>query len=329
MSVGKEFLDNAVAAGHSLIPRMEHFDRDTFRREYEAKGRPVILEGCMADWPAFQKWTPEFLKEQFGEAVCHASINLPSGASPGVYDWADFTKWMKLSEFVEFMRSSDKPSYMQQVPDRLLGDLEEWCHFDELTDLRQQNIYKNVFFGSDNTNSSLHYDMPENFLAQIYGAKQVYLFHPDQRVHIDTYPDSLRMSPVDPYAPDLAAHPKYANARGMVGRIEAGEIVFIPRAYWHQLRSIGESISVNCWYGHEASATYLFKVAACGGVGHVSRLALDFVRYGMLGMTYRNRLFSDVPTGKWLYDAVAGALRRRLGRPSPPAAHAETGAAAE
>jgi len=308
-----EFLDRATIAGHALIPRMEKFDRKVFQREYEAEERPVILEGCIQSWRAYQLWTPDYMKDEFGDSVCHASINLPEGAAVGGYNREDFTKWMKLGEFVEFMRASDKPCYMQQVPQGLFGGRDEWSNHERITDLGTFNIYVNIFLGSGNTNSSLHYDMPNNFLAQIYGNKQVYLFPPEQRRHIATYADSLRMSPVDPYAPNLKRYPDYANARGLVGVINPGNILFIPRTWWHQLRSMNEAISINCWYGSEASATYLLKVAAANGVSHFARLLYDFVRLGVLRQSHRQRLFGDVPTGKWCYDVFTEAIKRRVG----------------
>jgi len=311
-STSDEFLNRAVAEGHSLIPRMATFDREVFQRDFEAKGQPVILENCMTEWKAFRQWTPDFLKEKFGSSVCHASINLPKGVPGDGLSWPDFTEWMELRKFVDFMRTTDKPCYMQQVPQGLIGDLSEWCAFDEITEMGNHNVFINVFLGSDDTNSSLHYDMPENFLAQMHGAKQVYLFHPDQRRHIPTYPDSLRMSTVDPYNPDLKTYPDYAKARGMVGVINAGDMVYIPKVWWHQLRSVGESISVNCWYGREESSMYLLKVAAAGGIGHFARPALDFLRYGVLGLKFQNRLFGDVPTGKWFFDILVDGVRRRF-----------------
>ena len=139
------------------------------------------------------------------------------------------------------------------------------------------------------------------------------LFAPEQRKYIPSYPENLRMSPIDVHDPDLSQFPRFERARGLVGVLNAGDIAFIPRVWWHQLRSFdGESISMNFWYGKEASTTYFFRVAMANGPVHSLLPAYHFVRLGLLGGRFEERLFSDVPTGKWLYDAMKGAVRRRM-----------------
>jgi hypothetical protein len=305
------FLNDAVSRGHSLIPRVRGITREQFRSEYETRGRPVILEGKVDGWPAAH-WTPDVLKEKYGSVVCHASLDLPDGASVGVHDWKSHTKWMPLAEFVDRMRSSTKPCYMQQVPKQLFGEIEKNFNFSELTNLEGGNLFINIFLGTSNTNSSIHYDMPNNFLAQIYGTKQVFMFSPEQRKNIPVFPDTLRMSPIDPYAPDYATYPTFRDARGTVGVIGPGDILFIPRVWWHQLRSVGESISVNCWYGREESAAYFLKIAAANRVKHFLVPFKDFVVLGLLQRPHTQRLFGDEPTGLWLFKQFAGAVKRRL-----------------
>ena len=307
------FLDWAQAHGHAPIPRVSGTSRAEFRAEYEANQRPVILEGMIEDWPARQKWSPDYLKEVFGDVTCHATLDLPDEGPLGDHKWADFTRWMPLAAFVDHMRAATKPCYMQQLPERLFEDIVKYFDFERLTEFGNFPVYINIFLGSHNTNSSLHYDMPNNFLAQIHGVKQLFMFAPEQHKHIAVYPDCLRVSPIDPYAPDLARWPGFKDARGVVGVLNPGDVAYIPKVWWHQLRSLGESISVNCWYGQDAPASYLLKVAAAGGASHVLRPAVDFVKFGVLRRPYDNRLLADVPTGKWLYDVFSKGLRRRVG----------------
>ncbi len=276
------------------------------------------MQARAKDWPACEVWSLDYLKEKYGNSICHASLDLPERGSIGAYNWEDYTRWMPLAEFVDTMRASEKACYMQQVPLWRLPGIETDLQFAELVDLGDsKKIYTNIFVGSSNTNSSLHYDLPDNFLLQVYGGKQVYLFPPGQRKYIPTFPDSLRMSPVDPYAPDLGRYPAYNHARGVVGVLGAGDVLFIPKTWWHQLRSINESISVNCWFGQEQSISYLVRVAAVGGLRHFLVPAKDFFVLGMLGGKYEQRLFGDEPTGRWLYGVLSDAVRRRFVRTKP------------
>lgn len=99
---------------------------------------------------------------------------------------------------------------------------------------------------------------------------------------------------------------------GMVGQLKRGDAVFIPRAWWHHLRSLDTSISLNCFFGPEVPLSYFLHVARSCGVTHCTAIARDFVLLGMLGREFDSRLISDVPTGRFLCQMVKDGIGRRL-----------------
>src|SRR4051812_19350527 len=55
-------------AGRTLaVDRRRHLSAAEFRREYFLPGKPVVLEGIAAAWPAVRKWTFEYLLERCGQ----------------------------------------------------------------------------------------------------------------------------------------------------------------------------------------------------------------------------------------------------------------------
>jgi hypothetical protein len=101
------------------------------------------------------------------------------------------------------------------------------------------------------TCSPLHYDLSHGLLAQVHGAKRITLIDP--RWYAELYPHPVqhphdRQSRVDDiHAPSatefpLASHEKVPRLSGVVGE---GELIFIPYGWWHQLESIGTSISIS------------------------------------------------------------------------------------
>src|SRR5580658_3117340 len=46
-----------------------------FLQEYVATNRPVVVEGAVAQWPAMQKWTPQFFKTRFGSKMVDVSYS--------------------------------------------------------------------------------------------------------------------------------------------------------------------------------------------------------------------------------------------------------------
>jgi len=55
-------------------------------------------------------------------------------------------------------------------------------------------------------------------------------------------------SRVDPEAPDLTQFPLFANVKLQEAILGPGDILFIPRNYWHHVRALERSISMSFWW---------------------------------------------------------------------------------
>jgi len=58
----------ALSPYATSIPYMRNVQPKTFLDLFYAAGRPVVLKGIAADWPATQKWTPDYLVSVVGSA---------------------------------------------------------------------------------------------------------------------------------------------------------------------------------------------------------------------------------------------------------------------
>jgi hypothetical protein len=111
-----------------------------------------------------------------------------------------------------------------------------------------------LWFGSSETISQLHFDRGSNLYCQVYGGKQFTLFSPDDTRFLYPYPeDSLlaHVSEVDVGRPDLERYPLFRRAQPMLVTLQAGDILFLPGYWWHYVRSLSVSISVNQWCREE------------------------------------------------------------------------------
>jgi len=57
------------------------------------------------------------------------------------------------------------------------------------------------------------------------------------------------VSAVDVETPDLDAHPRFAGARAWDAILGPGDVLVIPRGWWHYVRSMTVSASINFWSG--------------------------------------------------------------------------------
>lgn len=128
----------------------------------------------------------------------------------------------------------------------------------------------------------LHFDRFDNLFVQIQGRKLVVIAEPGQARHLYPFPNWVQKCSIDFDAPDLLRFPLARNAKLMRAVLEPGDMLFLPKLWWHRLKSLDRSISVNHWFGRSASVAEQFRLAQYAGVASTARVAWDFVWLGML-----------------------------------------------
>ncbi|PIK50453.1 putative HSPB1-associated protein 1 [Apostichopus japonicus] len=109
-----------------------------------------------------------------------------------------------------------------------------------------------IWIGSSRAHTVCHQDAYGfNLVAQIQGRKKWYLFPPEQTDCLYPtrlpYEESSIFSEVNITEPDLAIHPRFQDSTPHVIVLEPGDVLYVPRHWWHYVECIDTSISVNCW----------------------------------------------------------------------------------
>ena len=100
-----------------------------------------------------------------------------------------------------------------------------------------------------------HFDMRANFLCQLRGRKQLLLLPPSESFKLYPFPSGHPMdnfAMADLGAPDTARFPALALARGLETTLAPGEVLWLPRCWWHfvhQLEPRAQNLSLNFWTG--------------------------------------------------------------------------------
>ena len=108
------------------------------------------------------------------------------------------------------------------------------------------------WMGSEGSHTPCHYDTYGcNLVAQIYGKKFWILFPPEQTSLLYAtripYEESSVFSEVNILNPDLCKHRKFKQTTPHVIMLEEGDVLFVPKHWWHFVYSTETSISVNTW----------------------------------------------------------------------------------
>lgn len=290
----------------SQIPRVRGADIEPVIATHRARNQPLILEGFGAEWRAVKLWSPAYLAEIAGDIEVRPSVGLPDTGMPYSLHDKDYRRTMTVRAFVELMGSGDR-CYIDQLPVEHLPGLTQDYDFSAIASGKKA---VSIWIGA-NTRSGLHFDYADNLFAQLHGTKRVLMAAPEEAYNLHLFPDSHTKSQVAPEHPDLALYPRFARAVMMQGLLEPGDILFVPRGWWHYLASSESSISLSYWHGEPLGPRHDVKVMMrMRSPAAWAMLARDFFWHGLMARPRTNRLYSPPSTGQMLYHLVSSTFAR-------------------
>lgn len=256
------------------VPRVATLTDDEFVQTYLKACQPVIITDMATQWPAMQKWTFDFFRELNSEFKVSLEVgNVMQEQS----DYREVTFKQYLDEIEHPSADVDKMGY--------LSVFNVFNHFPELRDdvdfsLMSKHKLRNHaagWIGPSGTVTGYHIDWADNLLVQIKGEKFIKLVSPDQRQLMypsAKYDSNTLMSSVNTDQFDAERFPRFKEVRGMYTVLKPGEMLFNPRGWWHYVRALSPSISVNSfgidWKGfirdkpREYTRKYLHRMGLFG-----------------------------------------------------------------
>jgi hypothetical protein len=234
----------------TVVPAIDPPSDASFRAHYYEPQRPVILRGLCAPWRASTAWSFTELKRRLGETPVPA---FPTKA--GMIDYAAETGTVSLrkrfSELLDTIQTADRPPWFLMlypavdVPE-LLPDVEfpEYC---------SRALWKNarITIAGRSASTPLHREISDNFFCLFSGRKEFALFPPGETR--DLYGLGLRsgaphISRVAPEAPDLSDFPRAAKLTPWRCQVNAGDVLYVPRRWWHAVATHEPAVGMGCWW---------------------------------------------------------------------------------
>ena len=233
------------------IERIPALPLAEFEQRYVRTSTPVILTGMMADWPARRLWSFDYFADKFGS--CRVTAGKTRG---GVVEMSDADGIpqveIEFGQYVQMVREGRANCYVLSPVSEEIPAL--------LDDVVPPSAYVNARFhatrlwvSADQTCSPLHRDWPENLYGQVFGRKRFLLVPRDQTARVYSrpfYSGVPNFSRLDAEQPDYERFPKFRDVPRAVIEVNAGEFLYIPRMWWHQVRSLEASASINFWFGN-------------------------------------------------------------------------------
>jgi hypothetical protein len=240
------------------IERRRDVSAEEFLDEYYSANLPVILEDVSERWPARTLWTPDYLLEKLGDEEVEVMADRDS--DPRFELNSDSHKTLlAFSDYVAHVVSTDRSNDVYVVANNHL--LESAVSTPLWSDFSIDDRYLDrsialgrtfLWFGPAGTVTPMHHDTVNVLFTQVVGEKVVTLVSPLETHCV--YNDVAVYSEVDPKAPDLDRHPRFATTRRFQVTIRSGEALFIPVGWWHHVESLTTSCSIsftNFWHSND------------------------------------------------------------------------------
>jgi hypothetical protein len=157
---------------------------------------------------------------------------------------------LALGPFLDEALAGRARGYLQAPWDRLPEPLQRELPLPDLVGDAPWRVRK-LWCAPSGTVTPLHRDLAENLHSVLRGRKR-YLLYP-RSPSASLYPQGLfsgvpNFSRVDPLAPDLGRFPRFAEARAWECELGAGDTLFIPHGWWHHVRTVETTLSINCFF---------------------------------------------------------------------------------
>ncbi len=243
-------------------------DRRMFESEIRPLGRPAVLRGLGAGWPAVRA------AHESAETVAAYLLGFrpsrPVGALVGAPEIAgrffyapdfkglNFTVGkLPLEAFMaRLLRDRDEPApFAIAVQSEVIPELLPGFTAANPMPLLDATVAPRIWIGN-RIRVAPHYDLMENIGIVVAGRRRFTLFPPEQLPNLyigplELTPAGTPVSMVELAHPDLERYPRYAEAAKVAQSavLEEGDGIYIPFHWWHAVDSL-ETVNafVNYWW---------------------------------------------------------------------------------
>lgn len=254
------FKDKKIRGALRQIDRVRNISDLELKKNYIDKGIPVVMVGKAKEWACVKKWSPDWLLENY----CDDKVSIFNASTQEMTDVNYSVEETILKDVLNAMKEDDTSKYSRF--NRLLYD-----HPGLIEDFDWKWLYNRrntissgktfqVFIGGKGTRTTLHSASEHNLFTQVYGSKHWYLYPPENDVIFE--PPVTRTpyfhSMFDPESPNLEVFPNAKYLQAWECKLEAGDVLFNPPSWWHQVTNLEDSIGVGFrWF----SPTDSFKLS--------------------------------------------------------------------
>lgn len=230
----------------SPIDVVDDISKVDFEKNYLNPRKPLVIKNMAKEWPAYQKWSMDYMKKVVGEKIIPLYDSSKADPSKPINAAA---AEMKFTEYIDLIKETPTdlriflfdpikfaPNLLDDyiAPKKLMGGF--------------LDRYPNMFFGGKGSITFLHYDidLAHIFHTHFNGRKQVILFDYKWKERLYQIPyATYALEDYDVENPDFEKFPALKGVKGVEAFLEHGDTLFMPTGYWHWMKYLDGSFSIS------------------------------------------------------------------------------------
>ncbi len=224
------------------VERVAGLDADAFFTRYYATSTPVVITDVVTRWRAYERWTPAYFKERFGDVEVLAAFGREADPDYDV-NTPKHSRAVRLGDFIDQVVAAGDSNDLYLVANNrnmdrpALAALYDDVEVDAaVLDPKRYRGSVALWIGPGGTVTSTHHDTANILFAQVYGQKRFKLVAPWETALFHT-----TRGVYNTFDPE---RPGEHHALVKTVSLEPGEMLFIPAGWWHQVRALSLSINI-------------------------------------------------------------------------------------
>ncbi len=227
------------------VPKVTRISKEDFLEQYFKPQKPVIIEKAIEDWPAYNKWSLDYIKQVAGDKIVPLYDDRPVDYRDG---FNQPHARMRMDAYIDLLQR--EPTRYRIFLWNILKEVPELQKDFEVPDFGLTLLKRlpMLFFGGKDSYTFMHYDID---LANIFhfhfeGEKECILFSQSENRYLYKVPHSLiAHESIDFSAPDYEKWPALKHVNGYKASLKHGEVLYMPEGYWHHMRYLSPGFSMS------------------------------------------------------------------------------------
>ncbi|XP_038065797.1 uncharacterized protein LOC119735920 [Patiria miniata] len=216
-----------------------------FYETHVSKRKPVVFRQTITDSPAMQKWSDEYLRENYGDLDVLVEVKKENRElRPKRMKFAEFLKrYMTDSVYIVSLIPQEM-AHEVKVPESLLCGT-----------FRRRLLETNLWMSSGGTASVIHYDADHNIHCLLAGRKDFIMIDPKYSKELELTEEhhmtGSGYSKLDVDMINLFEHRDVGKVPWRWSTLKPGDCIYIPAGHLHQVRSYSRSLSATILFASE------------------------------------------------------------------------------